>query len=138
MHQQSSGAPPRSTTMGPPRALPARLGAALSLSFALYVLASCSVLVEQRDQQCASDADCARFPGARCDPGAHVCVPADAAPTGACDGGGGCYGCTPTTNEQLLNACTDAACRPFDNRRLGNLRDGVLPPLPETGAGGGR
>ncbi|WP_437835123.1 hypothetical protein [Sorangium sp. So ce1153] len=136
MHQQSFGAPPRSTTIGPPRALRARLCAALAL--ALSALASCSVLVEQRDEQCASDADCARFPGARCDPGAHVCVPADGAPTGACDGGGGCHGCTPTTNEQLLNACTDAACRPFDNRRLGNLRDGGLPPLPETGAGGGR
>ncbi|MGK3967248.1 hypothetical protein WMF38_24125 [Sorangium sp. So ce118] len=131
MHQPSFGAPPRSTAMG----LRARLCAALSLSFAL---SSCSVLVEQRDQQCASDADCARFPGARCAPGAHVCVPAGAAPPGACDGGGGCYGCTPTTNEQLLNACTDAACRPFDNRRLGNLRDGALPPLPEPGAGGGR
>lgn len=135
MQQQPFEAHERSLTRRSRRALGACLCAALSLSLAL---ASCSVLVEQRDRQCATDADCARFPGARCDPGGHVCVPADGVAPGGCDGGDGCYSCTPTTNEQLLNACTDAACRPFDNGRLENLRDGGLPPLPETGAGGGR
>ncbi|WP_437577889.1 hypothetical protein [Sorangium sp. So ce887] len=133
MQRQPFAADQRHLTRRSSRALGACLCAALSL-----VLASCSVIVEQRDRQCATDADCARFDGARCDPGGHVCVPADGASPGGCDGDNGCYSCTPATNEQLLNACTDAACRPFDNGRLTNLRDGELPPLPETGAGGGR
>ncbi|AGP33514.1 hypothetical protein [Sorangium cellulosum] len=136
MQRQPSSARTRSPTRRPPRALRARLCAALSL--ALAALASCSVLVERRDRQCATDADCARFPGARCDPGGRVCVPADGVPPAGCDGDDGCYSCAPTTNEQLLNACTDAACRPFDDARLTNLRDGGLPPLPEPGASGGR
>ncbi|KYF96680.1 hypothetical protein BE20_41290 [Sorangium cellulosum] len=134
MQRQPSSARKRSLTRRPSRALRARLCAALALA----ALASCSVLVERRDRQCATDADCARFPGARCDPGGRVCVPADSVPPAGCDGDDGCYSCAPTTNEQLLNACTDAACRPFDDARLTNLRDGGLPPLPEPGAGGGR
>ncbi|XXX77818.1 hypothetical protein WMF30_03460 [Sorangium sp. So ce134] len=136
MQRQPSGSHPRRLTWRSPRALGACLGAALSLGLA--VLASCSVLVEQRDRQCETDDDCARFPGARCDPAGRVCVPADGVSPGGCDGDDGCYRCAPTTSEQLLNACTDAACRPFDNARLTNLRDGGLPPLPEPGARGGR
>ena len=50
-----------------------------------------------------------------------------------------CYACTPTTTDQFLNACTTAACVPFDDTaRLANLLpDGALPPLPSGGAGDG-
>ncbi|HZS38044.1 MAG TPA: hypothetical protein VFF06_14505 [Polyangia bacterium] len=48
-------------------------------------------------------------------------------PTGF--GGKGCYSCTPTTREQLLNACTKSTCIPYDNSTLG-LVGGILPQLP--------
>jgi hypothetical protein len=49
---------------------------------------------------------------------------------GSCAGGGGCYACTPTNTQELLNACTDATCVPFDNSRCTHLSaDGGLPPL---------
>lgn len=58
--------------------------------------------------------------------------------------GRGCYrtdgDCKPTTYEQILNACSDAACVYFDNAaKVANLgEDGKLPPLPEPpGVGGG-
>ncbi len=78
---------------------------------------------------------------------------ADAAAAGGHDGAGDvvdggascdsdptvtCYPCTPTTEVQFLNACTSAACVPFDDRtRLTNLLpDGALPPLrPLTSSG---
>jgi hypothetical protein len=47
-------------------------------------------------------------------------------PTGF--GGKGCFSCTPTTRDQLLNACTKSTCLPFDNSQLG--LDGGLPGLP--------
>ena len=50
----------------------------------------------------------------------------------SCDGPGGCYACTPTTNAQLLNQCNDLSSAAFDNKaRLPLLKpDGTLPPLP--------
>jgi hypothetical protein len=45
-------------------------------------------------------------------------------------GGQTCFGCTPMSSEELLNACTPGACTPFDNRaRIANF-DGKLRPLP--------
>jgi len=120
--------------LGPalPRALQrAWLGLAVSLALA----PSCSLLVEARDHQCEGDRDCARFPSARCDLAGHVCVSAHATGDGGCEGDGGCYCCTPTTSKQIQNACTDAACRPFDRRRLTRLVDGGLPPLLMKDAG---
>jgi hypothetical protein len=45
---------------------------------------------------------------------------------------GTCFPGTPTTNVQLLNACTSVACVSFDNKaRCPHLNaDGTLPPLP--------
>jgi hypothetical protein len=45
---------------------------------------------------------------------------------------GNCYTCSPQTSVQFLNACTSAACVPFDDHaRLTNLTTGGdLPPLP--------
>jgi hypothetical protein len=50
-----------------------------------------------------------------------------------------CYACTPTTAEQLLNACTNATCVPFDDtgRLTHLLPDGSLPPLPPLSADAG-
>lgn len=36
-------------------------------------------------------------------------------------GGKGCYSCTPTNREQLLNACSSATCLPYDNTAIGTL-----------------
>ena len=42
-----------------------------------------------------------------------------------------CYPCAPSSHAQFLNACTSAACVPFDGTRLTHLLpDGGLPPLP--------
>ena len=43
-----------------------------------------------------------------------------------------CYSCKPKTSEQFLNACTSAACIPFDDHaRITTLTaSGDLPPLP--------
>jgi hypothetical protein len=50
-----------------------------------------------------------------------------------------CYACAPTETPQFLNACTNAACVPFDDvSRLANLLgDGGLPPLPPPPVDGG-
>lgn len=47
-----------------------------------------------------------------------------------------CYSCKPTTSEQFLNACTSAACVPFDDHaRITTLTaSGDLPPLPPASA----
>jgi hypothetical protein len=41
-----------------------------------------------------------------------------------------CYKCAPTTNAQVLRACTDATCIPFDNMTLTKIVNGTLPALP--------
>lgn len=49
-----------------------------------------------------------------------------------CTGDDGCYSCEPTEEIQLLNACNEVGCLPFDNAaRIARLNpDGSLPPLP--------
>ncbi len=43
-----------------------------------------------------------------------------------------CYPCSATTDQQLLNACTNG-CVPFDKKRITNvLADGGLPPVPQV------
>lgn len=46
---------------------------------------------------------------------------------------GQCYPCEPKVDPQLLNACTDSKCIPFDDKaRVPNLpADGKLPPVPD-------
>jgi hypothetical protein len=49
----------------------------------------------------------------------------------ACMGGNGCYACTPQTNVQFLNACSELGCPArFDNATITTLVNGQLPPLP--------
>ncbi len=56
------------------------------------------------------------------------------ATTGTGVGGGGAGGCfkgAPMTNDQLLNACSDATqCLPFKTPLPKLNKDGTLPPLP--------
>jgi hypothetical protein len=48
-----------------------------------------------------------------------------------------CFGCTPGTNPEFLNACTASACVPFDDTtRLANWDGGALPPVPDPTDGG--
>jgi hypothetical protein len=65
---------------------------------------------------------------------------ADAAEAASCsvDLATQCYPCAPATQPQFLNACTSAACVPFDDTRVTLLLpDGGLPPLPSQAKDGG-
>jgi hypothetical protein len=58
---------------------------------------------------------------------------ADTAPVDpGCLGAAGCFKCEPTKSEEILNACTDGQCTPFDNAaRLPLFKAGqALPPVP--------
>lgn len=143
----------RRFTTSPPRRRP---GAPILMALCLELtgLYACSLVVETRDQQCSVDADCASFSGARCDLARHVCASqsttangtggatstgttsSSTSSGGSCDAGG-CYSCPPTTSDEILNACTDAGCKSFDNgKRLQHLTaDGGLPPLPKPDGG---
>ncbi len=74
--------------------------------------AGCSFLVDRGETQCTTDADCVGY-------GGHpycvdrVCVPSGLGPEGCVTG-------APQSQGDYLNACSTAACVPFDNcERLG-------------------
>lgn len=46
---------------------------------------------------------------------------------------GGCFACTPVTNDQLENACTDSTCLPFDDKARIPGFTGTLPAVPDDG-----
>lgn len=50
--------------------------------------------------------------------------------TGGAGGGGDCFGGTPKTNVEFLNACTTADCGKFTTALPLLKTDGTLPPLP--------
>ncbi len=80
----------------------------------LGLLASgCSLIVENRQVQCSTDADCEKFaPHPLCVTG--VCVETGLGPAGCT------VTSTPSTDADFLSACTTASCIPFDNcARLG-------------------
>jgi len=54
------------------------------------------------------------------------------APSTGCEGPDGCFACEPDSQVEFLNACTDAACIPYDNGQLEGLllEDGSVPPVP--------
>jgi hypothetical protein len=83
---------------------------------------ACSLVVEDRENQCETDADCSRLAvGAVCRSG--ICAPADGA-------GDQCFEGEPSTNDEFLNRCTDAQCTAFDNcARLGLCDGAELPAL---------
>lgn len=114
------------------------------LAGTLAAAGACTLLVDADPQQCRGDGDCAAFTGTSCDLGRHVCVPsvghgADAGATTPSVPEADASFCppdgSPAPGLELLNACTDATCVPFDNRtRLHNLAgDGSLKPLPDPG-----
>lgn len=134
-----------------------RLRSARPLLMLLGAMAvSCSLLIQHNTEQCQSDGDCSQFADAVCDLGGHVCVAKSGATSsattsgstsvtassssgaggGSCEGDAGCWNCVPKTTVQFLNACTNAACKPFDDAaRCKNLTaDGGLPPIPDAGA----
>lgn len=119
------------------------------LLLALLANPGCSLLLSVDASQCSHDDDCARFGQMTCDTSAHVCVAIDprgqtgqavdaglasaSAVDGAvsCQASSGCFQCEPSSDLELLSACTDATCLPFDNKRLTHLNpDGSLTPLP--------
>lgn len=127
-----------------------RRGRALVLGLLLIPAAACSVLLNTSRDQCSSDGDCTKLSAtAVCQSG--VCVDTAAATEagadgavsddgsvsdggGSKDGGGitqgfdGCFPGTPTTPQQLLNACTNADCIAYDNcSMLGLCNDAGLP-----------
>jgi hypothetical protein len=77
------------------------------------VVSGCSLIVEKKQVQCSTDADCEKFaPHPLCVEG--VCVETGLGPAG-------CTVTTPPSSDaDYLNACTTAGCIPFDNcARLG-------------------
>ena len=125
--------------------------ASLAVAALLGVLGAsgCSFVVESQDRQCETDQDCAGFTDAVCDTAGGVCVPREVAGPGStgtggggaggsgstgtgCVGPDGCYACAPDAQAEFLNACTDAACIPYDNTQLEGLllEDGSVPPVP--------
>ena len=121
-------------------------GASGTLLVVVGAIVGCSLLVDGDSDQCSNDADCARmFPGKACS-SEHVCVVRASDDAGTDDaacwddagfGGLGCYRCTPTTNDQLLNACTKHAFVPFDDRAriAGFDPEHPRPALPPVDAG---
>jgi hypothetical protein len=126
------------------------------LMISMAILSACSLLLDRRADQCSTDGDCTKFAATRCDQKLRLCVvisevpdsgnpvhdsgakEEDAGPgVDACVGPNGCYACPPANDFQFVNGCTDAACKPFDNRaRLKNLpADGGLTPLPPQEGG---
>jgi hypothetical protein len=89
----------------------------------LLLSSGCTLLVDRNGNQCQTDDDCANF-------GSHpycrngVCVPSGLGPPG-------CFAGTPQTPDQFANACSVAACEPFDNcDRLGGCGDGGADEVP--------
>lgn len=96
----------------------------------LVLLAGCSIVLDRNDTQCETAADCTALgiDGVPiCQEG--VCVATELGPVG-------CFLGTPTTSEELANACTNAQTEFFDDcGRLG-ICDGTMPaaidpPTPE-------
>jgi ABC-type phosphate transport system substrate-binding protein len=133
------------------------------MSLLLATTAACSLLLDRSTTQCSSDGECAKFgDGTKCVN--NLCVAPQAAADGATndgtvpvdattpdgtvtDGGtimesgvrgfDGCFPGTPTTNDQILNACTASECTAYDNcMALGLCNDASLPDTidpPEAG-----
>ena len=76
---------------------------------------SCSLLVEDRAEQCQSDADCSGIAGTRCDLGTHICASATTTTTTSSGGGGtggmaGSGGTTMTTGGTGGTTTTTPKC----------------------------
>lgn len=116
------------------RALVGALATSALVGAALMMSAGACSLGNIQRADCSSDAQCdSLFPGSRCDQG--YCTAGTTADCATISKDGRpCYQCKqPKTVAQFANACTSAACTPFDDKRLTKLTaDGGLPPLPLT------
>ena len=98
--------------------------------------AACTLLLDRDKEQCSTDGDCARFAtGSVCRD--TVCTDPASAIRDAGFGPDGCFAGTPTTNDELLNACTATPddCLPFDNCAQIGACDGGLPPTSDPPGG---
>lgn len=105
-------------------------GIARALLVLGLALGGCNLLVGEQVDQCSADEDCKRFNnGSVCRDG--VCVLDGTGGTGGTGtGGGDCFAGEPKKDSELLNACTNADCEPFDNcARLKLCPGDSLPPL---------
>jgi hypothetical protein len=128
----------------------------LLLSLSLVLIGACQLFLgDQSTTNCSTDADCAHFgAGATCV--ASLCVGpggADSSVEGSSQGDGaladgqtplgdggfifeggfdGCFRGTPTTPDDLLNACSPASCVPYDNCAAIGLCNGAG--LPDAAA----
>ena len=126
-------------------------------SLLLVSTAACTLLLDRSTKQCSVDGDCTQF-GAGVSCVNNLCVGgATDGPNGdgsladgnssegssSQDGGvifeggfDGCFRGTPTTQAELLNACSAAECMPYDNCAMTGLcNDAALPdPTPPDAA----
>ncbi len=105
----------------------------------------CSLKDVHRDD-CQSDGQCVKLFGAGSKCAEGYCTEPTTVVDPSCQqtgpDGRACNACPPKTQVDFLNACTSAACEPFDDKaRLTKLtEDGglpKLPPPPTPDAGGG-
>lgn len=88
----------------------------LTAAVATWGLGACTLLVDASADQCASDADCARF-GAVCDRASHLCIAQTSGGDGSAAmlGDGGATACVPRQLPAALDGCPAGTCLPFDN-----------------------
>jgi hypothetical protein len=105
---------------------------ALSFVVVAVTLSGCALGNVAHDD-CTSDDQCARAfgTGSKCSDG-YCTTPTNPGCEKAGPNGKNCFSCAPSSTPEFENACTGAACAPFDNAtRLTRLNaDGSLPPLP--------
>lgn len=101
----------------------------------VLAFASCSLRGIHRDD-CENDAQCVKLFGSGSTCAEGYCTDPVTIIDPSCEqktpDGRVCNACPPKTQVEYLNACTSAACEPFDNKtRLTKLTaDGGLPKLP--------
>lgn len=107
--------------------------AGAAVAFAIAIIAVACSLGNIKPADCTSDLQCASHFGAgsKCSDG--YCTPAtNAGCEKVADSGITCFSCPPMAGLDFENACTNAACEPFDDqKRVTKLTaDGGLPALP--------
>jgi hypothetical protein len=119
------------SAVAPSRRRASVVGAAVAFAIAIVAVA-CS-LTNIKADDCKSDVQCASHFGAgsKCTDG--YCTPSsNAGCERVVDAGFTCFSCSPEAGLDFENACTTAACEPFDDqKRVTKLApDGGLPALP--------
>jgi hypothetical protein len=120
-NQQSSAAFPHPFPPRPRGSIGTKIAGGV-LAALMLAVGACSFIVENKTDQCQSDADCEHF-------GSHpfcregICVESGLGPPG-------CFYGDAVTSEQFQNQCTTAECLKFDNCARLHLCEGdALPAL---------